>query len=247
MERTGLVKPVDNNLAFSGTICEKTTNQSDYIPKYVKKTIPFKESEKVVKSSAPLNDKSTHQYDFTKKKIEKIKQFKPSYSHSISTDPFNAISLSHQDYVNHEINKTVPIRPSDEQGLPREAFEILLLILFYGTTEHRANFYKKLIQLNRHSRHNEVYQRSINGNELMEKKTTYLHDYVPVKCHHQSPFRPKESQYASHNAFMDLTTHACDYINRTIQICPAQYVLTRGRKSFKLVGDSGGHRFYQSI
>lgn len=55
--------------AFSGTICEKTTNQSDYIPKYVKKTIPFKESEKVVKSSAPLNDKSTHQYDFTKKKV----------------------------------------------------------------------------------------------------------------------------------------------------------------------------------
>ena len=64
----------------------------------------------------------------------------------------------------------------------------------------------------------------------------------------RQPIRHREETQPHYGgAFDGTTTHRADFGVKHRKICPAELVLSRRDRSYKLLGNRGGHRFYRRV
>ncbi|KAK6031850.1 hypothetical protein OSTOST_01982 [Ostertagia ostertagi] len=60
----------------------------------------------------------------------------------------------------------------------------------------------------------------------------------------QRSMRPKETNYASTDAFAGKTTQRTDFTKKKVDICPAEKVLSRRDRTYEFSNTRNGHDFY---
>uniref|UniRef100_A0A915DWE5 Uncharacterized protein n=1 Tax=Ditylenchus dipsaci TaxID=166011 RepID=A0A915DWE5_9BILA len=153
--------------------------------------------------------------------------------------PFTEQSVHRQDYTFFPTSLQKSYKPTESRHISDLPFQ--------ASTEHRSNFYTKTLEAN-HSYKPEptVYRPSSQPLDATTPIAMDLHTKRMV-TEIVKPIRQKAELFIHSGAFDADTVHRSDFKGVVNKICPAEFVLTRRDRSYKLQGQRNGHRYYRKV